>query len=226
MGLRAQTEAANCGVGCHFAHAGQPGSNVKDNRFFLPHLVWALDTIFYIGLVVVALITHAANIRKRDRLRGSRPIVLVGSGETASMLEQRIESDPASDMKIVARFGQSWSKEPTHPVHGLADFVKQEHIQSVWIAVPWEEKQLLEASLAELRESVVDVNVVPDLSSVPFTKPRYQRLGGVAGHQSRRYSDGWCRTASEACNGLGGGFPVDDCFFATFTAHCGDYLAD
>jgi Undecaprenyl-phosphate glucose phosphotransferase len=88
--------------------------------------------------------------------------VLVGAGDAAVRLEKRIISDPASDMKLVARFGQAWSSDQALPVAGLAEFVKSNQIQSVWIAVPWEEKQLLEQSLAELKECVVDVNVVPD----------------------------------------------------------------
>jgi putative colanic acid biosynthesis UDP-glucose lipid carrier transferase len=114
------------------------------------------------GLILVVLISHAANIRKRNQLRQTRPVVLVGAGDAAVRLEKRIISDPASDMKLVARFGQAWSSDQALPVAGLAEFVKSNQIQSVWIAVPWEEKQLLEQSLAELKECVVDVNVVPD----------------------------------------------------------------
>ena len=123
--------------------------------------LWTL--ISTAGLVVVVLISHAANIRKRNHLRQTRPVVLIGAGEAAARLERRIESDPASDMLLVARFGQAWSDEPAQPVSGLAEFVKEKHIQSVWIAVPWEEKDILEQSLFELKESVVDINVVPDL---------------------------------------------------------------
>ncbi len=122
--------------------------------------LWALISTF--GLVVVVLVTHAANIRKRNRMRKTRPVVLVGSGEAAVRLENRILTDPASDMKLVARFGQPWSEDPVRPVSELAGFISENHIKSVWIAVPWEEKQLLEQSLSELKELVVDVNVVPD----------------------------------------------------------------
>ena len=123
--------------------------------------LWTL--ISTVGLVVVALVTHAANIRKRNQLRRTRPVVLVGAAEAAARLERRIETDPASDMLIVARFGQAWSDESTQSVSRIAEFVKENNIQSVWIAVPWEEKDLLERSLFELKESVVDINVVPDL---------------------------------------------------------------
>ena len=122
--------------------------------------LWTIISTF--SLVLIVLVSHAANIRKRNQLRQTRPVVLVGAGDAAVRLEKRIISDPASDMKLLARFGRAWSSNPTLSVAGLAEFVKENHVQSVWIAVPWEEKELLEQSLAELKESVVDVNVVPD----------------------------------------------------------------
>ena len=123
--------------------------------------LWTL--ISTIGLVTVVLVTHAANIRKRNHLHHTRPVVLIGSGEPAARLEKRIQSDPASDMLLMARFGRAWSDAPAQPVSELADYVKENNVQSVWIAVPWEDKDLLEQSLFELKESVVDINVVPDL---------------------------------------------------------------
>jgi undecaprenyl-phosphate glucose phosphotransferase len=131
------------------------------------------------GLVFVVLVSHAANIRKRNHLREIRPVVLVGSGEAAARLEKRIESDPASDMHLVARFGLAWSDEPTLPIPGLANFVKENHIQSVWIAIPWEDKNLLEQSLSELSESVVDVNVVPDLHQYRLLNQSFSEWGGL-----------------------------------------------
>jgi Undecaprenyl-phosphate glucose phosphotransferase len=123
--------------------------------------LWTLTSTA--GLVGVVLLSHAATIRKRNHLRQTRPVVLVGSGAAAARLERRIQSDPASDMNLVARFGQAWSDEPAQPVSELAKFVKENKVKSVWIAVPWEDKDLLERSLFELKESVVDINVVPDL---------------------------------------------------------------
>jgi Undecaprenyl-phosphate glucose phosphotransferase len=114
------------------------------------------------GLILVVLVSHAGNIRKRNQLRQTRPVVLVGAGEAAARLEKRITTDPASDMKLVARFGNAWSDAPALPVSALAKYVTDQQVKSVWIAVPWEEKDLLEQCLAELKESVVDVNVVPD----------------------------------------------------------------
>ncbi len=123
--------------------------------------LWILLASF--GLMLVTLVSHAAAIRERNKNRRSRKVVLIGSGQAAARVEERIESDPSSDMELVARFGEPWSEAVVFPVSELAEFVQENHIHEVWIAAPWEDKTLLENSLEELKELVVDVNVVPDL---------------------------------------------------------------
>ena len=139
--------------------------------------LWILITSF--GLVLVMLVSHAAAIRTRNRNRKNRKIVLVGSGQAAARVEERIQTDPASDMELVARFGKAWSEEPVFPVLELADYVGGNNIHEVWIAAPWEDKTLLEDSLEQLKELVVDVNVVPDLHQYRLLNQGISEWGGL-----------------------------------------------
>ena len=61
----------------------------------------------------------------------------------------------------------------------LADYVGQNNIHEVWIAAPWEDKTLLEESLEELKELVVDVNVVPDLHQYRLLNQGISEWGGL-----------------------------------------------
>ena len=139
--------------------------------------LWILITSF--GLVLVMLVSHAAAIRTRNRNRKNRKIVLVGSGQAAARVEERIQTDPSSDMELVARFGEAWSEEPVFPVLELADYVGENSIHEVWIAAPWEDKTLLEDSLEQLKELVVDVNVVPDLHQYRLLNQGISEWGGL-----------------------------------------------
>ena len=139
--------------------------------------LWIL--IASLGLVLVMLVSHAAAIRTRNRNRKNRKIVLVGSGQAAARVEERIQTDPASDMELVARFGKAWSEEPVFPVLDLADYVGGNNIHEVWIAAPWEDKTLLEDSLEQLKELVVDVNVVPDLHQYRLLNQGISEWGGL-----------------------------------------------
>ena len=123
--------------------------------------LWAI--LSTVGLIAVLLMSHYASIRRRNQNRQTRPVALVGTGEAAARLEEQILHDSASDLTIAQRFGEPWSSAPVMPLSELAGYIEDNNIRAVWIAVAWEDKSTLNETLAALRESVVDVNVVPDL---------------------------------------------------------------
>ena len=116
-----------------------------------------------IGLVGSQLIEHSLQIHRKNHSRSTRRVVLAGGGDSGKRVERRILDDPDGSMQLVARFGNDWSGDNVFPIEQLADFVASEHIGEVWIAAPWEERELLESALNALSESIVDVNVIPDL---------------------------------------------------------------
>ncbi len=97
-------------------------------------------------------------------LRNLTRMILVGSGEAAARVESRLASDQASGMVLLERFGTDWSKNPVRPVAEIKSFIAANSVEDVWIATDFEDRQLLEAALAALKDSVVDVHVVPDFS--------------------------------------------------------------
>ncbi|MBT8049348.1 MAG: undecaprenyl-phosphate glucose phosphotransferase [Xanthomonadales bacterium] len=121
---------------------------------------WVLICGF--GLIAMLLLSHAAAVQQRKRGKDRRKIVLVGSGKTAREVEAQIAGDPFAGMALSECFGKPWPGRDTRPLDELAGYIESNGIGEVWIAVPWEDKDLLEDSLAALKESVVDVNVVPD----------------------------------------------------------------
>ncbi len=66
-----------------------------------------------------------------------------------------------------------------YPVDKLAEFVASEHINEVWVAVPWDDRHLLESALQVLNESVVDVNVIPDLYQYRLLNQGIVEWGGL-----------------------------------------------
>jgi Undecaprenyl-phosphate glucose phosphotransferase len=115
------------------------------------------------GLFISQVFEHAWLVQRRKSSRSARRVVLVGGGKNGRRVERRLLSDQDGELQLVARFGHDWSGQNIHPVEDLAEFVANEHINEVWIAVPWEDRGLLESTLTALNESVVDVNVIPDL---------------------------------------------------------------
>jgi len=116
-----------------------------------------------VALFFSQVIEHGWQLRRRRRPGTQRTVVLAGGGDNGLRVERRINSDPDGELKLMARFGEGWGGGNSLPMAGLAEFVDAESVQEVWIAAPWDDHGMLEEVLAELRESVVDINVVPDL---------------------------------------------------------------
>ena len=131
------------------------------------------------GLFVSQLIEHSWRVYRRTHSKALRRIVLVGGGKNGKRVEQRIESDPHCELQLVACFGPDRSGEGVYPLERLADYVVTEHINEVWIAVPWDDRNLLESALRVLNESVVDVNVIPDLYQYRLLNQGIVEWGGL-----------------------------------------------
>jgi len=131
------------------------------------------------GLVTMMLISHAAGLRRRRRNLQARRIVLVGAGDAAARVEARLRGDPAASMSLVACFGSPWSDTPVMPLESLADYIREHRIHEVWIAAPWDDKSMLKDALDAVRESVVDVNVIPDLYQYRLLNQNISEWGGL-----------------------------------------------
>ena len=116
-----------------------------------------------VGLFLSQLFELGWLIQRRKHSKQERRVVLVGGGKIGSRVMKQISSDPDGELSLARCFGHDWADEDSHPIEELADFVADEHISEVWVAVPWDDRNLLETALEELNESVVDVSFIPDL---------------------------------------------------------------
>ena len=115
------------------------------------------------GLIISQLIEHGWQIHRRNHAKVQRRLVLVGGGSNGERVEKRILSNPDGDLRLLAKFGRERQGNDIRSIDKLAGFVESEHVDEVWIAVPWEDRELLESALGVLNESLVDVNIIPDL---------------------------------------------------------------
>ena len=115
------------------------------------------------GLMIATLLESAWFRRFSGRNRNRKQLILVGSGEAAARVERRLATDKNLEFEIIARFGSQWEGRLISHVSGLAEFVAINPVDDVWIATELEDKAMLEATLDALKDSVVDVHVVPDL---------------------------------------------------------------
>jgi putative colanic acid biosynthesis UDP-glucose lipid carrier transferase len=116
------------------------------------------------GLLVMGATQHAWLRYSARSGRNRRRMVLVGGGEAAERIEARLSGDSNPHFDIVARFGKAWSDEAVAPLDNLSQYLVDHSVDDVWIATDLDDRLLLEQALDALKDSVVDVYVVPDLS--------------------------------------------------------------
>jgi len=138
---------------------------------------WVIICAF--GLTIALLISHAAAQRVRRRNQRARSIVLVGAGDAAARVENQLRSDPVISDHLVACFGFPWSETPVLPLASLAEYIRKNKVHEVWIAAPWNDSSMLEDALEALRETVVDVNVIPDLYQYRLLNQSISQWGGL-----------------------------------------------
>ncbi len=115
------------------------------------------------GLIILTMLQYAFLRYSRDSKRHCKRMILIGSGDAAARVERRLASDKTMHVEVVERFGSDWSGISVRPVSELREFIAENPIDDVWIATELEDKLLLESGLDALKNSVVDVHVVPDL---------------------------------------------------------------
>ena len=131
------------------------------------------------GLVAGQILAHIWQLQSR-RLQGARrKLVLVGGGAAAARVEERLGGDEGREFNLMARFGEAWSEHPVLPISALADYVANNDVQDVWIAAPLENTRLLETALESLKQSLVDIHVIPDLDQYRLLNQNISEWAGL-----------------------------------------------
>ena len=132
-----------------------------------------------VALFFSQVLEHGWQLRRRRSSSTLRPVVLAGGGDNGARVERRIEKDPDGELELLARFGDGWAGKEALPVDELAGYVAEHGVSEVWIAAPWDDHGMLESVLEKLKESVVDINVVPDLHQYRMLNQGISEWGGM-----------------------------------------------
>lgn len=129
--------------------------------------VWAV--IVACMLMALRIVVFAALRSLRQRGYNRRSSVVVGSGPAARNLVLQASDATWAGFDVVAVFdddvevaGEEGGLD-LRPLDGFAEFVRDEHVDEVWIAVPLEQGRQLRGVLEALRHSTANVRYVPDL---------------------------------------------------------------
>ncbi|MES2963608.1 MAG: undecaprenyl-phosphate glucose phosphotransferase, partial [Bdellovibrionota bacterium] len=133
--------------------------------------LWA--TSGFIGLFTYrrVLIIFLRELRRRGWNRKS--IVIFGAGDLGKMVSDRVREDESTGFDIAAFFDDNETLQGSvynetkilGRQNSLTDFVRDNKIQEVWLALPLRAEQRVKEVMYELRHSTTMIRFVPDIFS-------------------------------------------------------------
>ncbi|MFM7735335.1 MAG: undecaprenyl-phosphate glucose phosphotransferase [Alphaproteobacteria bacterium] len=174
-----------------------------------------LLTFFLLG--TVALVAERAFVREilraaRRRGYNQRHVLIVGDGELARGVAERMERHPELGLRVAgflsddeARVGERMADRPVlGRWEDVAEVAASRGIDQVVLALPFESLPRLGALVARLDAAVVDVKVVPDIERFVSLKSGIEDFEGlpVIGLRATPLA-GWGRVAKRAMDVAG-----------------------
>jgi putative colanic acid biosysnthesis UDP-glucose lipid carrier transferase len=135
------------------------------------------------------LLRYALNA-VRARGRNIRHVLVVGSDGLGAGVAARLLSAPWTGLRVAALFGEApgniqdlrrgGERLKTRPdMGGIRKFVEQEGIDQVWLALPLSEERKIRAIYDELRQTTVDVRLVPEVSGLRLLNRSITDVAGL-----------------------------------------------
>jgi len=117
----------------------------------------------------------------------TRNVVVVGINDISRRLAREVAEDPSLAMSMVGFFEDRGADRVGTPESGqvlgkLADlpaFVRERHIDLIYIALPMIQEQRLLTLLDELRDTTASVYFVPDIFMFDLIQSRVDQLNGI-----------------------------------------------
>jgi len=120
----------------------------------------------------------------RSRGFNLRHIIIIGSNEIGEQVLRRIADTADSGFNIRAYFTDD-TREPSDgvPVWGniadAPDFLRDNQIDQVWIAMSLKESDAIEQILTELKDSICDIRLIPDLFGFHLINHSISSISGM-----------------------------------------------
>jgi putative colanic acid biosysnthesis UDP-glucose lipid carrier transferase len=126
----------------------------------------------------------------RARGRNIRRVLVVGSEGLGAAVAGRLQSAPWTGLQVAGVFGETreqlqgvqrdgerWEIRPR--MDGIRQFVEWEGIDQVWLALPLSEEKKIRAIYDSLRQTTVDVRLVPEVSGLRLLQRSITDVAGL-----------------------------------------------
>ena len=151
--------------------------------------VWGFSWfgLTWVLLVMSRMVLRSALQWLRARGYNSRRVVVVSSQGLGATVAEQILKAPWAGLQIVGIFGEPHSVVAERglaiPVLGgvqdVLDFVNHERVDQVWLALPLSEEQQILALVEKLRNTTVDIRLVPEVSALRLLGRSIMEMAGL-----------------------------------------------
>jgi len=152
----------------------------------LQHMSREFLIVFALGGYFLQLAAHLVfRFFRRQRAKKAKVnALIVGEGEFADHLTQKINSNPWVRESVQGTVSVSSSPESVHKgslgsVDDLFDLIEKHQIKSVFFAVTMDEAAAIQRVYQKLMNLNMDVHWVPNLGGFKLINPSVKELGGV-----------------------------------------------
>ena len=164
-----------------FAQMGAEYSRLWGVGWFV--LGWAL-------LLASRVLLRSALNRLRAGGRNIRRVLVVGADGLGAAVAGRLHASPWTGLRVAGVFGEA--PEPLQGLQrdierleirpgmeGIRQFVEWEEIDQVWLALPLSEEKTIRAIYDSLRQTTVDVRLVPEVSGLRLMQRSITDVAGL-----------------------------------------------
>ncbi len=130
--------------------------------------------LFYLQISLGLILTHLM-LRKmlmffRRRGKNLRNVLIVGTGELAQSLARKFEVFPEMGFNVVGHVTDQTSVGPTKKameilgkLDEISEVVQEKAVDHLYIALPFKSNNQIQNIISKIRNTAVDIKVVPDL---------------------------------------------------------------
>jgi putative colanic acid biosynthesis UDP-glucose lipid carrier transferase len=120
-------------------------------------------------------------------VEGYRSAVIVGANDIGRKLAREFLKEPQLAVRFVGFFDDRNVERLGRPAEGevkgrledLAEYVKREHVEAIFIALPMTSQPRLQKVLEELRDTTASIYVAPDIFIYDLIQARIDHINGI-----------------------------------------------
>jgi putative colanic acid biosynthesis UDP-glucose lipid carrier transferase len=155
-------------------------------RAFDPNILAA----WVIGTPVLQAIAHQLIPSLLTRMRAISPhdrAVIIGANELGRTLARALLADPLEDTRVTMflddraphRLGETLELPVRRGLESVADFVREHHIDRIYIALPMASQPRILNLLDQLRDTTASIYFLPDIFLYDLIQARVDTVGGL-----------------------------------------------